>query len=190
MAAKKVITKQAILDAAFDIVRRGGMSALNMRSLALKCKCSTQPIYLSFTSADVIKTEVGNMACEMFNKFIEQQISLKEFPEYKAIGMGYIKFAVEETELFKYLFMRNRQAENDFEKESFDKSTFVIMKNYGLYKDDAFKLHTEMWIFVHGIATMFATGYLDWDWETVSVMVSEVYTGLLKKIQTGGHNGN
>ena len=54
------------------------------------------------------------------------------------------------------------------------------MKNYGLYKDEAQKLHAEMWIFVHGIATMFATGYLDWEWDTVSEMITDVFNGLTK----------
>ncbi len=58
------------------------------------------------------------------------------------------------------------------------------MKNYGLYKDEAYKLHSEMWVFVHGIATMFATGYLDWDWDTVDEMVSDVFLSL-----TGNKNG-
>ena len=113
-----------------------------------------------------------------------------KYPEYKAVGIGYIRFAVEEPELFKFLFMRKRESEDSFEKNSFDKSTFLIMKNYGLYKDDAFKLHAEMWIFVHGIATMFATGYLDWDWDTVSDMVTDAYQGLMWRRKQGEYNDN
>ena len=181
MPAKKQITKEAIIQAAFEIVREEGMDALNMRSLAKKCNCSTQPIYLSFSGADQIKAEVAKKITETFDKFIEDEIASGKYPEYKAVGMGYIRFAKEEKELFKYLLMRNRTEETNWETESFDKSTYMIMKNYGLYKDDAYKLHSEMWICVHGIATMFATGYLDWDWETVSEMVTDVFMGLTAK---------
>ena len=38
-----------------------------------------------------------------------------------------------------------------------------------------------MWVFVHGVAAMFATGYLNWDWDTVSEMVSDVFKGLTSK---------
>lgn len=181
MPAKKLILKQMILDTAFKMVQSGGIDCLNMRDLAKRCNCSTQPIYLSFKNAEELKRELTYKIAEEFNKFIDRQIALCEYPKYKAIGMGYIKFAVEEKELFKYLFMRNRSSEYGFEKNSFDKSSFIIMQSYGLYKDEAEKLHTEMWIFVHGIATMFATGYLNWDWDVISGMLTEVFNGLNSK---------
>lgn len=188
LPAKKVITKQKLLDEAFKIVRESGMDALNMRELAKRCNCSTQPIYLSFNGMDEIKSELRNMITETFDNRIKREIAEGKYPEYKAVGMGYISFAKEEKELFKYLFMRNRANETDWEKDSFDKSTYIIMKNYGLYKDSAYKLHAEMWIFVHGIATMLATGYLDWDMETVSKMITDAYLGLVSQIKGDGND--
>lgn len=44
-------------------------------------------------------------------------------------------------------------------------------------RGEAELLHTELWIFVHGVATMFATDYLDWDWELVSKMVTDAFKG-------------
>ena len=180
MPAKKLITRQKIIDTAFQIVQMDGMDSLNMRNLAKMCNCSTQPIYLSFKNAEELKSVLERKIAEEFENFINIQISAGELPEYKAIGMGYIKFAVEQPELSKYLFMRKRGNEG-YGNESFDKATFSIMKNYGLYKNDAAKLHAEMWVFVYGIATMFVTGYLNWDWQTVSEMVSDVFRGLTAK---------
>lgn len=185
MAARKKTDREKILNTAFAIVKEKGIEALNMRTLAQRCGCSTQPIYLSFKGSAELKAEVYKMICKDFNDYIDAQIAKKEFPQYKAIGMGYIRYAVERTEFFKSLFMRPRREEADFEKDSFDKSTFVIMQNYGLYKEEALTLHAEMWIFVHGIATMFATGYLDWDMNTVSKMVSDIYLGQLERIKNG-----
>lgn len=177
MSAKKQITKEVILQAAYEIVRSEGMDALNMRSLAKKCKCSTQPIYLSFNGADEIKKEVIAMIIANFNKFIKREIASGKYSEYKAIGMGYIRFAKEEKQLFKTLLMREGVSEL-WGESSFDNSVFVMMKNYGLNKDESYKLHTEMWLFVHGIATMYATQFFDWDWDTVSNMVTDVFLGL------------
>lgn len=185
MPARKIISKDAILNAAFGLVREEGMNALNMRTLAKRCNCSTQPIYLSFKGAEELKCELAAKITEAFYGFLEKEIASGKYPEYKAVGMGYIMFAAEEPELFKFLFMRKRFNKGDFESDSFDKATFMIMKNYGLYSDDAYKLHTEMWLFVHGIATMVATGYLDWDLEKVSVMVSDVFLGLTKNFEGG-----
>lgn len=191
MPAKKQITKNKILEEAYYFVREKGMEHLNMRELAHKCNCSTQPIYLAYKGIDELKQDISKKCYEEFYKFIENEMKSGKYPEYKAIGMGYIRFAIEYTEIFKYLFMRNRNNKADnFEQESFDKSIMIIMKNYGLYKDDATTLHAEMWVFVHGIATMFATGYLDWDWDTVSKMVSDVYLGLTLRLHKGDKNDN
>ncbi len=181
MPAKKQISKETLIENAFQIVRSKGMDALNMRTLAKMSNCSTQPIYLSFVGgAEELKAEVTKRIADTFDEFIKNEIESEKYPEYKAIGIGYIRFAKEEKELFKYLLMRNRKDECEWQDASFDKSTYIIMKNYGLYKDEAQKLHAEMWIFVHGIATMFATGYLDWEWDTVSEMITDVFNGLTK----------
>lgn len=186
MPAKKLISRDEIITAAFEIVRKDGMEALNMRAVANKCNCSTQPIYLSFKGADELKAEVAKKGYGEFTKFIEREMASGKYPEYKSIGMGYIRFAAEEPELFKYLFMRRRDGEaTEYEKFSYDASAMVIMKNYGLYKSDAEVLHAEMWIFVHGIATMIVTKYMDWDWETISKMVTDVYLGLSDRIKKG-----
>jgi hypothetical protein len=38
-----------------------------------------------------------------------------------------------------------------------------------------------MWACVHGIATMFATGYLDLEWTLVSQIITDTYQGLKKQ---------
>jgi hypothetical protein len=35
-----------------------------------------------------------------------------------------------------------------------------------------------MWAFVHGIATMFATGFLNLDWELISKILTDAYQGI------------
>ena len=56
-----------------------------------------------------------------------------------------------------------------------------IKYNTGLDNAGATLFHLEMWAYVHGIATMFATGYLDLDWELVSKMLTDSYLGLRKQ---------
>lgn len=189
MPAKKQITKAIISEKSFDYVRRKGIDALNMRDVAKECKCSTQPIYLAYKGIDELKQDIAQRAYEEFNNCLLKEIKSGIYPEYKAIGIGYIRFAIEERELFKYLFMRNRSKDKGgVEQNSFDGAIMTIMKNYGLYRDDAVTLHAEMWIFVHGIATMIATDYLDWDFETINRMITDAYKGLITNINKGDKN--
>ncbi|MDE7182818.1 MAG: TetR/AcrR family transcriptional regulator [Clostridia bacterium] len=183
MPAKKQVTKGTILEAAFELVREKGMDALNMRDVAQKCNCSTQPIYLSFKGMDELKAEVAQKAVEYFYKYIENEIALNKYIEYKAVGMGYIRFAKEEKELFQFLFMERSQEKLNFSNDSFEKAVDIIMKNYSLTEQEAVRLQAEMWIFVHGFATMYATEYFDWDWETVSSMLTDAFFGFTSRIK-------
>ena len=98
--------------------------------------------------------------------------------------MAYIRFAKEERELFKLLYMRDRLSE-PFPKEldMDDKIESILHNTTGLDGDTAKLFHLEMWAYVHGIATMFATGYFDPEWELVSKMLTDAYQGLRKQYQ-------
>ena len=105
-----------------------------------------------------------------------------EYPTYKASGIAYIRFAKEEKELFKLLFMRDRSFEQISDGKSELKPLIeIIMKNTGLSEQEAYMLHLEMWVYVHGIATMIATSYLAWNWSTISQMLTDGYEGLKER---------
>ena len=54
-----------------------------------------------------------------------------KYPVYKASGMAYIRFAKEERELFKLLFMRDRTGEKIAEDEEIRPIIQIIMENTG-----------------------------------------------------------
>ena len=60
----------------------------------------------------------------------------------------------------------------------------IVHNNTGLEGLNAKLFHLEMWAYVHGIATMFATRYLDLDWDLVSQMLTDLYQGLKKQYET------
>lgn len=185
MPAKKTISKEKILAAALKIVRKEGMEGLNMRALAKECNCSTQPIYLCFKGAENLKAEVGKSIFNRYLAFREAEIARGEYPEYKAAGMAYIRFAKDESQFFKYLFMRNRAGEKDGNTETdFSEMKSLVSVNYNLNADKAAAFHTHMWIWVHGIAAMYATGFLDWDFNTVSKMLTEEFFAIKERFGT------
>ena len=109
-----------------------------------------------------------------------------KYPPYKASGIAYIQFAKEEKELFKLLFMRDRTGEKlEENREELRPILTIIMNNLKINEDDAFLFHMEAWIYAHGIATMVATSYLDWDIEFINKALTDAYEGL-KYRYTGG----
>ena len=126
-----------------------------------------------------VKDETICKANELYESYINDSIREGKYPPYKASGMAYIKFAKEEKELFKLLFMRDRSGEKIEEsKEPFRPILEIIMQSLDIDEDTAFKLHLELWLFVHGIATMIATSYLEWDVDFIDKALSDAYLGL------------
>ncbi len=180
MAPRIKITKESIIDAATDIVRKEGAASLNARALAAYLKCSTQPIFFNFSSMDEVWFAVITRAYELCNEYIRLEIEKREVTPYKASGLAYIRFAREEKELFKLLFMRDRSGEraDDDGNELNRQMEQMVTNNTGLTDANAKLFHLEIWAFVHGIAVMAATGFLDLEWNLISKMISDNYLGL------------
>lgn len=178
MPGKRLVTKTQIIQAAFNLARRRGMSAVNARSVSRELKCSTRPIYLAFKGMAQLKEAVAEEIEKTFRGYLEREAASGKYPEYKAYGMGYIRFAREEKQLFGYMFMRSREGCEKDGGGDFDKVLKALQNSTGLDSSLTERFHAECWVFVHGIATMLATSYLDLDDGAISGMVTDMYTGL------------
>lgn len=184
MPPKFKFTREEIRDAAFNITRQGGFPALTARSLAAKLGCSVKPIFGLFRNMEEVGQEVLSVANALYQSYIEKDMAEGKYPPYKASGMAYIRFAREEKELFKLLFMRDRSGEKIAdEMEEIRPLLEIIQKNTGFSEEKAYLFHLEMWLYVHGIATMIATSYLDWDMEFVSRALTDGYMGLKRAME-------
>ena len=175
------ITKEDILATAIDIVKKEGQEALNARSIAAALNCSTQPIFSNFPTMEELKEAVSQFAYNMYLEILKREAETQKYPEYKAFGMGYIRFAKEEKELFKLLFMCDRTGEEFVSTYDRETSIDLIMKANGVSREKAELIQLEMWVFVHGVATMFVTSYFDLEWELISKMLSDVYLSLCER---------
>ena len=180
MPPKVKVTKEDIITASIDMVREKGTDILNARAIAAHMGCSTQPIFSNYASMDELKQDVMNNAYDLYMNFLQRETESNQYPPYKATGMGYIRFAKEEKELFKLLFMRDRSKEtiaDDFD-ESSQISISMMQKALGLPFEKAKQFHLEMWIYVHGIASLLVTSYLPLEWEAISELVTNAYQGM------------
>lgn len=181
MPPKAKFTKAEVVQAAIAVVRGQGADALTARALGAQLGSSARPVFTVFQSMEEVRLAVLIAADELYQQYIKGAIQGGEYPAYKASGMAYIKFAKEEPELFKLLYMRDRSVEPMWEnKEALEPLIDIICQNTGLDRQTAWLLHLEMWVYVHGIATMIATRYLDWDMAFVSRALSDCYLGLKK----------
>lgn len=176
------VTKEDIINTAVDIVRNNGAQSINARNVASALNCSTQPVFSNFAAMDELRIAVVERADAICGDYIKREIERGEYPTYKAIGMAYIRFAKEEKELFKLLYMRDRTNEAIPQtSELNDKMESLVQSNTGLKGEDVKLFHLEMWAYVHGIAAMVATNFEDIEWELISRMLSDAYQGLCKQ---------
>lgn len=188
MPPKPKVSKENVTAAALEVVRKNGAAALNARSVAMALGTSTQPIFSHYKSMEELKRAVIVSADRLYKSYLEMDMAAGEYPAYKASGMAYIRFAREERELFKLLFMRDRSGEVIFEDhEAIRPILDIIKRNTGLSEQEAFRFHLEMWIYVHGIATMTATSYLELEPEFISQILTDAFMGLQTRYHKGGN---
>lgn len=159
MSTKIKVSKEMILDTAFEIVRQDGMEKLSNREIANKLKCSIRPIYYQFENVQEMQKELYAKIEHYFYEFILDNM-VEKIPKYKQVGMNYIKFAQKEKKLFQILFMSDvGLTPTDFilkAKEDYKEIEKLIKISTNIKEEDIRSFHTKMWIFSHGIATLVA----------------------------------
>ena len=178
MPPKVKVTKEDIVNAAIELVRREGDTAINARSVASALGCSTQPVFSNFSNMEELKEAIISTAYSLYLDFIKAETESGKYPQYKAFGMAYVRFAKEEKELFKLLFMRDRTGEDISPASDFEESVKIIMTANNISREKAELIHLEMWSCVHGIGTMLATSFLPLEFELISDMLTDVYQGI------------
>ena len=137
--------------------------------------------FSNFSSIEELKCEVIKRAELLSEEYIKRECESGAFPKYKSSGIAYIRFAKEEKELFKLLFMCDRTGKSFIPTTDFDASVEMIMNANKITKEKAELMHLEMWVSVHGIATILATSFLTLEWELISNILTDIYQGIRAK---------
>jgi hypothetical protein len=128
-----------------------------------------------------LQKEVVLSAYDLYLGALKREEESGKYPKYKSYGMAYVRFAKEEKELFKLLFMCDRRGKEFVPTSDFEASVEAIMNSNNLKKEKAELMHLEMWTCVHGIGSMLATSFLELDFELISRMLSDVYQGIRRR---------
>lgn len=158
------ITKEMILNTAFDIVREKGIDAVSNRLIASRLRSSIRPIYYQFKNVEELNRELNVKIEKYFFDFLFNNI-IEDVPPYKQTGINYIRFAQEEKNLFKALFMRKSNfIPEDFvssDMENYNELKRLIKMSTQFEEKDIKDFHIKMWIFTHGLASLVATETVD-----------------------------
>ena len=106
MPPKSKITKDMIIDAAFAIARKEGAEKITARAISEYLKCSTQPVLYHFATIEEIKKAAYGKTNEFHENYLMNLPDNCENP-LTGLGMNYVRFAIEEKYLFRFLFQSN-----------------------------------------------------------------------------------
>lgn len=176
------ITKEMILNTAFEIAREKGFENISNRELAKKMNCSIRPIYYQFKNVEELNKELYKKIERYFYEFLIDNM-IKDVPLYKQIGINYIKFAIAENNLFKFLFMTETKDEPSAfittDEKGFEEVVKAIKISTKLSDKDIKSFHIKMWIFAHGIATLSATKSVKFTDEQIQDLLSQEFQALM-----------
>lgn len=177
MPPKPKITREMIVEAAFEIIRSQGIDNLNARSVSTVLNCSTQPVMYHFNRVDELRRAVYERADLFHSEYLMKD------EHGTNIGMRYIRFAFEEKNLFRFLFQTNEYAGKSLQEllsvpeiapiiEGLAKSTSLEYKQ-GI---DVFR---QIFLFVHGYASMFANNAMTYKEEEIAADLATNIKGIM-----------
>lgn len=179
MPSQKRITRDAIIRTAADILRREGYTGVNARKIAKELGCSTQPIYSEFGNMEELKAELKKEAERSYTDKVRLFTANSKYLPYMAYGLGFLSFAKEEKELFRYLYMQDRHGGGQsIEDVNAPEIIRVMAQQYGIPENTALRFHYDMSIYSYGLAVMLNTGYIDMDEEQLIERLQTQFTGL------------
>lgn len=85
------------------VARETGAENINARTVSERLNCSTQPVMYHFATIEELKRAVYEKA-DIYHSDYLMNIKNPKKGTMLGIGMNYIRFAIEEPHLFRFLF--------------------------------------------------------------------------------------
>ena len=186
MSAKAKITKEMIVDAAFAIARESGAGSINARTVSERLHCSTQPVMYHFATIEELKRTVYAKADQYHSEYL---MNMK--PPLKGaalgIGMNYIRFAIEEPHLFRFLFQSDYFSENTLleliDAEELTPVLSAMQRTLGVDMGKTKKIFLTVFLFAHGYASIIANNSLKYDEDLIRSHLDRAYRGAILAAQ-------
>ena len=103
------------------------------------------------------------------------------------IGLNYIRFAVEESHLFRFLFQSGFSAANSLmeiiNSEELEPVISAMQVEMNISIEQTKEVFITLALFVHGYASIIANNSLEYDENLISTHLKRVYTGAILAIQ-------
>lgn len=184
MPPKAKITKDMVIGAAFEVARETGAENINARAVANRLNCSTQPVMYHFATMEELKKSAYAKADAYHTEYL-MNVSAQDV--LLGIGLNYIRFAVEEPHLFRFLFQSGFAVENSFlemvNSQELTPILSVMQEAMELSMEQTKEVFVTLALFVHGYASILVNNSLEYDEHLIAAQLRRVYAGAILALQ-------
>ena len=180
MPPKAKFTKDEIVNAALNVARSKGLQAVTTRQIASELQVSTRPIFTYFSSMEELRTAMIPAAENRFRPYMERARQ-DELP-LRAFALQYLRFAKEEPELFRLLFLSPLTPESILALKDIVRVRAAVrnrlQNHYQMSARAADRYFRDMWLVAHSLATMLVTGTCTYDLPQLTEVVEDFSASL------------
>ncbi|HOO27239.1 MAG TPA: hypothetical protein PLU43_02145 [Lachnospiraceae bacterium] len=182
MPPREKVSKEQVLNTAFEMTREHGFEELTARKLAEKLGSSTQPIFRVYENMEMLKKDLFFKSAEFFSDYMLKKCN-KSTPVYLSMGMAYIELAQSESHLFK-LIAAIEDYGTDAIKEFLQQGDCMellekLPDTKTLTEKKKKELFLMVWMFTHGIATMVTSKRVTLSDKEIKKMLTKAYEGFV-----------
>ena len=185
MAPKNKFTKEEMVEAAMRVVRSKGINGLTAKTMANELGISTQPVFTAFGSMDTVRQEVYAAAVRVYDGYAEA--GLKEKIPFFGVGMQYIRFAREESELYRFLFLTRTQDREYSAMKSMQHLQELVrptlVSTYRITAAEADLYFRDLWFVVHSLSTLIVTGDCPYSDREIGQILTDFSVSICKSIK-------
>ncbi len=184
MPPKARVTKDMVVKAAFEVARKTGAENINARTVSEKLNCSTQPVMYHFATIEELKRAAYAKADWFHTEYL---MNVEQHNILLGIGLNYIRFAVEEPHLFRFLFQSGFSTENSLlemiNSEELKPIISTMQKTMNLNIEQTKEVFVTLALFVHGYASIIINNSLEYNEKIIALHLERVYAGAILAIQ-------
>jgi len=177
--------REEIVSAALAVAGRKGIDAVTAREVAAELNVSTRPIFTWFSTMDELKAVLYTEARERYRACIER--GLAEDIPFLGVWRQYIRFAREEPELYKLLFLTKPGTASGGATEALrlsqDLARESLMRFYNMDAQTADHYFRDIWLVSFSFATLIVTGECPYTDEEMFAVGAEISLSVCKAIK-------
>ncbi len=183
------VTKEMIIEAAFEVAKELGAESITARTVSQKLGCSTQPVLYHFKTIEDVRIAAHKKASEFHIDYVTNLSGKYERPMLE-VGMRYIQFAVEEKNLFRFLYHSNYYTGVSLSDwltgKIFDSLFPILRRQANVDERQAYSIFSQIVLVTHGIASLLANNAMVYDEAYCINTLSNAYFGIMYLIKERG----